>query len=142
MNVLGKLEKALAELTNRRQHQEALVASLQKPLLELEELQQQEAAARTELIQIRDEIEQLEAERSDAQTRIDAIPDPAFFADLAARLDRARDYFEREMIEDIGIDEYTINFHAEGFKRIGERLDVARAIVARTTKRIKELGGT
>jgi len=142
MSMLATLEKTLADLVAKRQRQEAIVRDMRRPLEELESLQQEEAAQQETLLRVRTELEQLTAERGYAQARIDQIDDPAFFADLAARLETAARIVEREDIGDIiGIYPYTISMHAEGFRRIGERIDADRAIVARTTKRIRELGG-
>ncbi len=121
---------------------EKLVADLTEPMTRLDRVRQQQSEARAALLREQAELEQCEAELSDATRWIEDVgADEKKLKAMAADMLWLESRLEGGMLRNLQMDQFDANRIWFALKLAGEQLEAQRANVARTTKRIKELGG-
>ncbi len=135
-------EKELSALETEEAKLEKLVADLTEPMTRLDRVRQQKAEKRAALLREQAELEQCEAELSDAQRWIEDVgADEAKLAQMTTDMAWLEARLEGGKLRNLNTDQFEVNRIWFALKLAGEQLEAQRANVARTTKRIKELGG-
>ncbi len=141
MSILTR-EKELSGLEAEETKLEKLVADLTEPMTRLDRVRQQQSEARAALLREQAELEQCEAELSDATRWIEDVgADEKKLKAMAADMLWLESRLEGGMLRNLQMDQFDANRIWFALKLAGEQLEAQRANVARTTKRIKELGG-